>query len=199
MAQAKSMAQNKNTKTTATTKLTASEEALKKEIVGKVNRHFGKVMEDATPHMVYTACALTVRDRIMEKWAVSHQTVKKMGAKKLYYLSFEFLMGRLLCTNILNLMQTEEYQHVLNDLGYSLPEIAELENDAGLGNGGLGRLAACFIEAVWVLYSSPLPFYRFSVWVGFRCLQQKPAVLLMTKCIPVLASLPNGFGVFMPE
>ena len=103
MAQAKSMAQNKNTKTTATTKLTASEEALKKEIVGKVNRHFGKVMEDATPHMVYTACALTVRDRIMEKWAVSHQTVKKMGAKKLYYLSFEFLMGRLLCTNILNL------------------------------------------------------------------------------------------------
>ena len=117
MAQAKSMAQNKNTKTTATAtkKLTASEEVLKKEIVGKVNRHFGKVMEDATPHMVYTACALTVRDRIMEKWAVSHQTVKKMGAKKLYYLSFEFLMGRLLCTNILNLMQTEEYQHVLND------------------------------------------------------------------------------------
>ena len=148
MAQAKSMAQNKNTKTTATKKLTASEEVLKKEIVGKVNRHFGKVMEDATPHMVYTACALTVRDRIMEKWAVSHQTVKKMGAKKLYYLSFEFLMGRLLCTNILNLMQTEEYQHVLNDLGYSLPEIAELENDAGLGNGGLGRLAACFIDSL---------------------------------------------------
>ena len=88
MAQAKSMAQNKNTKTTATKKLTASEEVLKKEIVGKVNRHFGKVMEDATPHMVYTACALTVRDRIMEKWAVSHQTVKKMGAKKLYYLSY---------------------------------------------------------------------------------------------------------------
>ena len=62
---------------------------MKKEIVGKVNRHFGKVMEDATPHMVYTACALTVRDRIMEKWAVSHQTVKKMGAKNfiIYHLS----------------------------------------------------------------------------------------------------------------
>ena len=65
-------------------------------------------------------------------------------------------MGRLLCTNILNLMQTEEYQHVLNDLGYSLPEIAELENDAGLGNGGLGRLAACFIDSLTTL---DLPAY----------------------------------------
>ena len=56
-----------------------------------------------------------------------------------------------------------------------------------------------FWRAMTQLYSSPLPFCRFSVWVGFRCLQQKPAVLLMTKCIPVLVSLPNGFGVFMPE
>ena len=62
-----------------TAKLTASEEALKKEIVGKVSRHFGKVMEEATPHMVYTACALTVRDRIMERWAKSHKQVKKEG------------------------------------------------------------------------------------------------------------------------
>ncbi len=119
------MAQNKKQKNNSNNKIDGVGRSIEEEIVGKVNRHFGKVMEDATPHMVYTACALTVRDRIMEKWAVSHQTVKKMGAKKLYYLSFEFLMGRLLCTNILNLMQTEEYQHVLNDLGYSLPEIAE--------------------------------------------------------------------------
>ena len=63
-------------------KLTAKQEALKNEIIGKVNRHFGKVMEEATPQMIYAACALTVRDRIMEKWAKSHRQVKEEGSKK---------------------------------------------------------------------------------------------------------------------
>ena len=89
-------------------KLTAAETRLAQEIEGKVSRHFGKTLEDASPEMIYTACALTARDRIMEMWAKSHKEVKKEGSKKLYYLSFEFLMGRLLSTNILNLMQTTE-------------------------------------------------------------------------------------------
>ena len=72
-------------------------------------------MEEATPHMVYSACT-TVRDRIMEMWAKSHKEVKAEGSK-LYYLSFEFLMGRLLRTNILNLMQTQMYQNVLRGFG----------------------------------------------------------------------------------
>ncbi len=79
-------------------------------------------------------------------------------------------MGRLLCTNILNLMQTEEYQHVLNDLGYSLPEIAELENDAGLGNGGLGRLAACFIDSLTTL---DLPAYGCTIRYEYGLFRQK--------------------------
>ena len=132
-------------------KLTPKQEMLKSEIIGKVNRHFGKVLEEATPHMIYAACALTVRDKIMEKWAKSHRQVKEEGSKKLYYLSFEFLMGRFLCTNVLNLMQTEDYEVVLKDLGYTLEDVAELENDAGLGNGGLGRLAACFIDSLTTL------------------------------------------------
>ena len=107
-------------------KLTPKQEMLKSEIIGKVNRHFGKVLEEATPHMIYAACALTVRDRNIEKWAKSHRQVKEEGSKKLYYLSFEFLMGRLLCTNVLNLMQTEDYEVVLKDLGYTL----ENETDA---------------------------------------------------------------------
>ncbi|MCC8169148.1 MAG: glycogen/starch/alpha-glucan phosphorylase [Oscillospiraceae bacterium] len=164
------MAETKTTKASAKVKLTAAEEALKKEIVGKVGRHFGKVMEEATPHMVYTACALTVRDQIMEKWAKSHRQVKEEGSKKLYYLSFEFLMGRLLCTNILNLMQTDEYQHVLADLGYSLSDIAELENDAGLGNGGLGRLAACFIDS---LTTMDLPAYGCTIRYEYGLFRQK--------------------------
>ncbi len=153
-----------------TRKLTEKEAELKKEIIGKVSRHFGKVMEDATPQMVYTACALTARDQIMEMWAKSHKEVKKEGSKKLYYLSFEFLMGRLLCTNILNLMQTDVYSNVLEDLGYSLSEIAEVENDAGLGNGGLGRLAACFIDSLTTL---DLPAYGCTIRYEYGLFKQK--------------------------
>lgn len=151
-------------------RLNADEQVLRNEIVGKVGRHFGKVMEEATPQMIYVACALTARDQIMEKWAVSHQQVKEDGNKKLYYLSFEFLMGRLLTTNILNLMQTDEYMHVLSSLGYHFSEIAELENDAGLGNGGLGRLAACFIDS---LTTMDLPAYGCTIRYEYGLFKQK--------------------------
>ena len=151
-------------------RLNAKEEALKNEIVGKVARHFGKTMEDATPKMVYTACALTARDQIMAKWAVSHKQVKEEGSKKLYYLSFEFLMGRLLTTNVLNLMQTDTYVKALKSLGYDINEIAELENDAGLGNGGLGRLAACFIDSLTTL---DLPSYGCTIRYEYGLFRQK--------------------------
>ncbi|MDO4618333.1 MAG: glycogen/starch/alpha-glucan phosphorylase [Clostridia bacterium] len=151
-------------------KLTAAEKRLVQEIEGKVSRHFGKVMEDATPKMVYTACALTARDKIMEKWSKSHKKVKDNGSKKLYYLSFEFLMGRLFATNVLNLMQTDEYKNALKSLGYELSDIVELENDAGLGNGGLGRLAACFIDSLTTL---DLPAYGCTIRYEYGLFRQK--------------------------
>ncbi len=151
-------------------KLTAKEEALKNEIVGKVARHFGKTMDDATPKMLYTACALAARDMIMSKWAVSHKAVKEQGSKKLYYLSFEFLMGRLLSTNVLNLMQSKEFVNVLDNLGYKFSDIVQLENDAGLGNGGLGRLAACFIDSLTTL---DLPAYGCTIRYEYGLFKQK--------------------------
>ena len=151
-------------------KLTQKEKELKNEIVAKVSRHFGKVLEDATPKMIYTACALTARDQIMSKWATSHKTVKEEGSKKLYYLSFEFLMGRLLATNVLNLMQTKEYKNAIKALGYILEDIVELENDAGLGNGGLGRLAACFIDSLTTL---DLPAYGCTIRYEYGLFKQK--------------------------
>ncbi len=151
-------------------KLTAKEEALKNEIQGKVSRHFGKTMEDATPKMVYVASALTARDQIMEKWSISHKKVKEAGSKKLYYLSFEFLMGRLLATNVLNLLQTKTYVNALKALGYELSDIVELENDAGLGNGGLGRLAACFIDSLTTL---DLPSYGCTIRYEYGLFKQK--------------------------
>ncbi len=189
------MAQSTTGKSTKK-KLTAAEEALKKEIVGKVGRHFGKVMEDATPQMVYSACALTVRDRIMEMWAKSHKEVKKEGSKKLYYLSFEFLMGRLLCTNILNLMQTDEYKNVLEDLGYSINEIAELENDAGLGNGGLGRLAACFIDS---LTTMDLPAYGCTLRYEYGLFRQKIVDGFQTELPDSWLENGNAWEVARPE
>ncbi|MCD8390583.1 MAG: glycogen/starch/alpha-glucan phosphorylase [Firmicutes bacterium] len=187
------MAETKNTKSI---KLTAKEEELKREIMGKVNRHFGKVFEDATPHMVYTACALTVRDQIMEQWAKSHKEVKKEGSKKLYYLSFEFLMGRLLSTNILNLMQTDEYKHVLASLGYSLEDIAELENDAGLGNGGLGRLAACFIDSLTTL---DLPAYGCTLRYEYGLFRQKIVDGYQTEIPDTWLENGNTWEIARPE
>ncbi len=177
-------------------KLTAKQEALKNEIIGKVNRHFGKVLEEATPQMIYAACALTVRDKIMEKWAKSHREVKKEGSKKLYYLSFEFLMGRLLCTNVLNLMQTEDYEVVLNDLGYTLQDVAELENDAGLGNGGLGRLAACFIDSLTTL---DLPAYGCTLRYEYGLFRQKIVDGYQTELPDTWLEHGNAWEVARPE
>lgn len=190
------MATTKTTKTSKSLKLTAKEEALRNEIVGKVSRHFGKVLEDATPHMIYTACALTVRDQIMEKWALSHKEVKKEGSKKLYYLSFEFLMGRLLSTNILNLMQTKEYQNVLESLGYTLQDVAELENDAGLGNGGLGRLAACFIDS---LTTMDLPAYGCTLRYEYGLFRQKIVDGYQTEIPDTWLENGNAWEVARPE
>lgn len=179
-----------------TAKLTASEEALKNEIVGKVRRHFGKSMEEATPHMVYTACALTVRDQIMERWSKSHKIVKEKGAKKLYYLSFEFLMGRLLSTNILNLMETKEYKNVLSSLGYTFNDIAEMENDAGLGNGGLGRLAACFIDSLTTL---DLPAYGCSIRYENGLFRQKIVEGYQTELPDSWLDNGNAWEIARPE
>ena len=185
-----------NAKKTTKVKLTAKEEALKNEIVGKISRHFGKVLEDATPHMVYTACALTVRDKIMEQWALSHKGVKKEGSKKLYYLSFEFLMGRLLSTNILNLMQTKEYQRVLESLGYTLQDVVELENDAGLGNGGLGRLAACFIDSLTTL---DLPAYGSTLRYEYGLFRQKIVDGYQTEVPDTWLENGNAWEIARPE
>ncbi len=151
-------------------KLTESEKRLQEEIIGKLNRYFGKSLEEATPAMLYTACALKVRDSIMERWAVSHKVVKNQGSKKLYYLSFEFLMGRSLATNVLNLMKTEEYSNVLKSLGADMCNIVEEESDAALGNGGLGRLAACFLDSLTTL---DLPSYGSTIRYEYGLFKQK--------------------------
>lgn len=177
-------------------KLNAKETELRKEIEGKLSRHFGKTLEDATPKMVYTACALTARDEIMARWAISHKEVKKENSKKLYYLSFEFLMGRLLATNILNLMQTEAFVNALRSMGYELSDIVELENDAGLGNGGLGRLAACFMDS---LTTMDLPAYGCTIRYEYGLFRQKIIDGYQTELPDTWLEYGNAWEIARPE
>ncbi len=128
-----------------------SKEEIKEKILGKLKRNFGKTLEEATQDQIYKSCALSIRDVIVEKWTDANKQMLNQGLKRLYYLSAEFLMGRALVNNMINLHLLKDYQEVLTDLGLNLENIEEQERDAGLGNGGLGRLAACFLDSLSTL------------------------------------------------
>ena len=98
-------------------------------------------------HYHYAALALTVRDRLMERWKNTRYAYLDSDCRHGYYLSLEFLMGRALGNAMLNLGITDETSQALMDLGIKLEDLVSAEIDAGLGNGGLGRLAACFLDS----------------------------------------------------
>jgi glycogen phosphorylase len=108
----------------------------------------------------YTALSYAVRDRLMERWLRTQDTYYKNDAKRVYYLSMEFLMGRALGNALVNLDLTDECRKALSELGYSLEDFLETEVDAGLGNGGLGRLAACFLDSMATL---GIPGYGYGI------------------------------------
>jgi starch phosphorylase len=107
----------------------------------------GRDRDCQSPHYPYKALAIALRDRLMERWKRTRQAYDESSCKRTYYLSLEFLMGRALSNAMLNLGVTDKAQKGLYDLGIALEEIAGNEPDAGLGNGGLGRLAACFLDS----------------------------------------------------
>jgi glycogen phosphorylase len=109
---------------------------------------------------VYQALAYAVRDRLMERWFHTQNAYYQADAKRVYYLSLEFLMGRALVNNIVNLGARDAYLDALRQLGYDLESLQECEWDAGLGNGGLGRLAACIMDSAATL---ALPFYGYGI------------------------------------
>ena len=120
-------------------------------IAEKLRLHFGRTLEDATENHLYKAVALVARDEIIGKWITTRAARVKQQKKRLYYLSIEFLIGRSLTSNLVNLCKDEAYRLALEELGLSLPELEEVEPEAALGNGGLGRLAACFMDSLATL------------------------------------------------
>ena len=128
-----------------------SQSSIKEGIIRKLLLEFGKNPEDASPQQIYKACALLVRDNMLYRMAQTEKKDRQTKGKKLYYISMEFLMGRSLANNILNLMKTDEFKGALRDLNIDPDMTLDQEEDAGLGNGGLGRLAACFIDSLTTL------------------------------------------------
>ena len=134
--------------------------ALADRIVNALIYRIGKDTRAARPHDWLAATVLTVRDQIIDKWMASTRAAHAAGAKRVYYLSLEFLIGRLLRDSLSNLGLMEEIAAALNTLGVELDVLREIEPDAALGNGGLGRLAACFMES---LASLDLPAYGYGI------------------------------------
>ncbi|MCK4623310.1 MAG: glycogen/starch/alpha-glucan phosphorylase [Desulfuromonadales bacterium] len=109
--------------------------------------HLGRDKNCHLLHYAYEALALVVRDRLMERWKKTRYAYEESDCKRAYYLSLEFLMGRALGNSILNLGVVDEIAEALNKIFLDFEEMADVEQDAGLGNGGLGRLAACFLDS----------------------------------------------------
>ncbi len=121
---------------------------IKENIELKLTRYFGVTHDEATEDQLFKAVALTVKDILTEKRRGFHDKIKKTRPKRVYYMCMEFLVGRQLRNNLMNLGLTEEYRAALSELGYDLDKVYETEPDPGLGNGGLGRLAACFMDSL---------------------------------------------------
>jgi starch phosphorylase len=145
-------------------------ESIKQSILGKLQRYNGRTLADATTQQIYNALASTVRDQIMQKWMAYREKDRRYTGKRLYYLSIEFLTGRSLHCNVLNLCSRDNYRQALEELGLDWREIIQEEPEPGLGNGGLGRLAACFLDS---LSSLSLPAMGCTIRYEYGLFRQK--------------------------
>ena len=136
------------------------------------NREYGLAKDKytATMHDDFMATSIAVRDRIVERWMVTQERYHDENLKRVYYFSMEFLIGRLLGTNIINLGLEKETKEALKELGFDINEIAETGLDAGLGNGGLGRLAACFLDSMATL---DIPAHGYGIRFEYGIFNQK--------------------------
>ena len=127
---------------------TLTKKQAKELISGKLSHYFGVTTEEATDDQYYKAVALIVRELMKEGLREFRNEADNVNSKKIYYLSMEFLMGRSLKNNLFNLNLTKVFGDALKDFGVKLDKLYDCEPDAGLGNGGLGRLAACYLDGL---------------------------------------------------
>ncbi len=139
-------------------------------ITGKLRRNFGREVEHATPTQIFKCCALVLRDIMNIHRVDTAERVREKQARQVHYLSLEFLMGRSLMKNAYNLGVLDALTQALDEMGFAAADIFELEPDAGLGNGGLGRLAACYLDSMTTL---EIPATGYSICYELGIFKQK--------------------------
>ena len=160
---------------------TFDKEKFKKELESNVRMLFRRKLEEATPQQIYQAVAYSVKDDIIDNWIETHKAYEKQDQKMVYYMSMEFLMGRALGNNMINLLCYDDVRETLEELGLDLNLIEDQEPDAALGNGGLGRLAACFLDSLATL---GYPAYGCGIRYRYGMFKQK---------------IENGYQVEVPD
>ncbi len=158
-----------------------NKEAIKQSIIDNVKSQFRRTIDEATPQQVYQAAAYAVKDVVIDRWIATQKTYDESNVKKVYYLSMEFLMGRALGNNMINLGVWKEFKEALDDLGFDLTAIEDEEPDPALGNGGLGRLAACFLDSLATL---GYPAYGCGIRYHYGMFKQK---------------IENGYQIEVPD
>lgn len=156
-------------------------ETLKKMIRENVKTLYRKTLEAASAEEVYQAAVFAVRDVITDKWMKTHDEYYEKDVKVVYYLSMEFLMGRFFGNSLIDLEMYDEVKEVLEELGIDYNMVEDAEPDPGLGNGGLGRLAACFLDSLSTLQ---LPAYGCGIRYHYGIFEQK---------------IENGYQVEAPD
>lgn len=159
----------------------SSKEGFKAAFLDKLETMYGKSFKDSTPRDQYNTLGHMIREYISSRWIATNERNRTENNKQTYYLSIEFLLGRLLGSNLMNLGIWRMCEEGLEELGISLSELEENEADAGLGNGGLGRLAACFLDS---LASLNLPGHGCGIRYKHGLFDQK---------------IVNGYQVELPE
>ena len=130
---------------------TFDKKAFKKQIKDNVKSLYRKEFEEASNQEIYQAVALAVKDEVIDNWIATQKTMDQKDPKTVYYMSMEFLMGRALGNNMINLCSYQAIKECLDELGFDINAIEDEEPDPALGNGGLGRLAACFMDSLSTL------------------------------------------------
>ena len=160
---------------------TFDKEKFKKELESNVRMLFRRNLDEATTQQIYQAVAYSVKDDIIDNWIETRKAYEKQDKKMVYYMSMEFLMGRALGNNMINLLCYDEVRETLEELGLDMNLIEDQEPDAALGNGGLGRLAACFLDSLATL---GYPAYGCGIRYRYGMFKQK---------------IENGYQVEVPD
>ncbi len=155
--------------------------SLKHSLANRLEYSAGKDLYTATPRDWYHVSAWAIRDRLMERWMETMRSYYREDSKRVYYLSLEFMIGRTLSNSALSLGISDEISKTLSDIGVDLEQVREMENDAALGNGGLGRLAACFLDSMATL---GLPGYGYGIRYEYGMFNQR---------------IENGYQIEHPE